>query len=135
MHRFSCKSYRFYWSSYVVKTGLNFGVDYCIYHGLPSEYHSEMCVTVVDATGGSVSCGYSALGGICIAEAEQQQGVQVNNSCLNNNSTAVDGRDDNDGGAAAANIINARSVPQEELLSWRHISTLTRVVPVREQNT
>eukprot|EP01032_Pedospumella_encystans_P014098 gene14098-16210_t len=35
---------------YVVRTGINFGVDYCIYHTLPSLCHSEMCVTVIDAT-------------------------------------------------------------------------------------
>lgn len=35
---------------YIIKTGMNFGADYALYRGLPSECHSEMCIIVVDVT-------------------------------------------------------------------------------------
>ena len=37
---------------YVVKSGLYFGVDFAVYLDIPSRCHSELCVLVVDATGG-----------------------------------------------------------------------------------
>ena len=83
----------FYVCSYVVRTGINFGVDYCIYHTLPSLCHSEMCVTVIDATKDSAN--------------PSEVKVKV-------------------GSAAAA------GVGKEDLnqLNWRHVTTLTRVIPV-----
>ncbi len=75
-------------SSYVVRTGINFGVDYCIYHTLPSLCHSEMCVTVIDAT---------------------KDSANSLNVCT-----------------------DSVGVVKEDLnqLNWRHITTLTRVIPV-----
>lgn len=34
---------------FVVKSGINFGMDYCIYRDSPDKVHSEMCIRVVDA--------------------------------------------------------------------------------------
>jgi tRNA splicing endonuclease len=36
---------------FVVRSGLNFGMDYGVYRLNPSKCHSEICVQVIDATG------------------------------------------------------------------------------------
>eukprot|EP01041_Mallomonas_annulata_P000067 gene67-78_t len=35
---------------FIVKTGINFGMDFTVYRSLPSLCHSELCVLVLDAT-------------------------------------------------------------------------------------
>lgn len=66
-------AYRFFREKkYVVKGGINFGVDFSVYRTVPSWCHSEMCVIVVD----------------CVQEKDLS-------------------------------------------MSWRHVSSLTRVMPVR----
>ena len=67
---------------FVVKTGTNFGADFCVYRTLPSHCHSEYCVAIVDGV-----------------------------SSDNNN-----------------NHIKGFSV-ESDRMEWRHISSLTRVVP------
>ena len=45
------KVYEYYKNcKYIIKTGMNFGADYALYRGLPSECHSEICIIVVDTT-------------------------------------------------------------------------------------
>jgi len=85
------KVYEYYSNcSYVVKAGINFGVDYCLYQRSPSECHSEICITVVDAL--------------------HDEGVAWH-----------------DGGEANRGVSNDSNRTSE--VSWRHITTLTRVVP------
>jgi hypothetical protein len=85
------KVYEYYSNcSYVVKSGINFGVDYCLYQRSPSECHSEICITVVDAL--------------------HDEGVALY-----------------DGGEANKGVSNDSNRTSE--VSWRHITTLTRVVP------
>ena len=36
--------------NFVVRTGINFGVDYTVYRTLPQQCHSEYCVLAVDNT-------------------------------------------------------------------------------------
>jgi hypothetical protein len=78
-------AFRYCVCRYVVKTGVNFGVDYCIYNALPSECHSEMCVTIVDAW--------------------------------------------QDSTLSTTTAVRARA-PADRELSWRHVTTLTRAMPV-----
>ena len=86
------KVYEYYSNcSYVVKAGINFGVDYCLYQRSPSECHSEICITVVDAL--------------------HDEGVASHD----------------DGGEANRGVSNDSNRTSE--VSWRHITTLTRVVP------
>lgn len=85
------KVYEYYSNcSYVVKAGINFGVDYCLYQRSPSECHSEICITVVDAL---------LDGGVVL----------------------------HDGDEADKGVSNDSNRTSE--VSWRHITTLTRVVP------
>ena len=87
------KVYEYYTNnSYVVRPGINFGVDYCLYQRSPSECHSEICITVVDALHD---------GGIIL----------------------------HDGGEAGRGISCGGSNRTTSEVSWRHITTLTRVVP------
>ncbi len=62
---------------FVVRSGMNFGMDYSVYRLLPNKCHSEFCVQVVDARS---NCNIS------------------------------------------------------QMLSWRHISTITRVMPVSNRH-
>lgn len=88
-----------------MRTGINFGVDYCVYHALPSQCHSEMCVTVVDAWGQ----------GNPVHEA-QVQGAD--------STTSPDAAC-----SARSGKVNTAPARMDEL-SWRHVTTLTRVIPV-----
>jgi hypothetical protein len=90
-----------YTARYVVRTGINFGVDYCVYHALPSQCHSEMCVTVVDAWG------------------DRRQGTAQGGDTCSSSSAA----------ACPAGKVNTAPARMDEL-SWRHVTTLTRVIPV-----
>ena len=39
---------------FIIKTGIYFGVDYCLYRFLPSECHSEICILIIDATSDNI---------------------------------------------------------------------------------
>lgn len=87
--------------SYVIRTGLNFGVDYCAYQSLPSECHSEMCITVVDA----------------LRAHEYKQIMMTQGS-----------------GSASVHNPASQACWMDEL-GWRHVTTLTRLIPVRTNCT
>lgn len=91
--------------SYVIRTGLNFGADYCAYQSLPSECHSEMCVTVVDAVRANDK----------ITSSEMSNGAL----CTGNSESSV-----------CAEGTNSLGTRMDEL-EWKHVTTLTRLIPVR----
>merc|ERR1712196_753458 len=76
---------------FVVKAGLNFGVDFTIYRTLPSHCHSELCVYIVNA-----------LDPLKIHQSTELRDTGSNES-----------KEMGEGGR----------------LNWRHVSTLTRVMP------
>ena len=95
--------------SYIVRTGINFGVDYCVYHALPSVCHSEMCVTVMDAW---------SSGRPCIEQS--------------NTTTSATTDTDTTTGSSSSSVVwqDQTSAARMDKLSWRHVTTLTRVIPV-----
>jgi hypothetical protein len=151
--------------SYVVKTGMNFGADYCIYHTLQANCHSEMCVTVVDATAYDTAppslpppSVASAINVFATAAAVPSPVPSSPSSSysLSSSSTVVAAplppaevcTTKDRPNAAAVHIKEEGEPPTKELkqepeekrqiqtlspeerLSWRHVSTLTRVAPV-----
>jgi len=81
-------------NSYVVKSVINFGVDYCLYQRSPDVCHSEICITVINALHDN--------GDIVFDDGGADR--------------IDDGRHYSDSKCSSA-------------MSWRHITTLTRVVP------
>ncbi|KAJ1397734.1 hypothetical protein B484DRAFT_406883 [Ochromonadaceae sp. CCMP2298] len=86
---------------YVIRSGVNFGTDLCLYRTLPSLCHSEMCVTIVDARRGG---GYAGVGGGIVGGGSRSRGGGGSGS--------------EDGGCGGSGV-----------LSWRSLGTLTRVIP------
>lgn len=86
--------------SFVVKTGLHYGVDFTVYRTLPTLCHSEMCVAVVNGTGTPTTQKDLALND-CWDDGEEEECSDADESCV----------------------------------SWRHVSTVTRVVPVSSTAT
>jgi hypothetical protein len=152
--------------SYVVKTGMNFGADYCIYHTLQANCHSEMCVTVVDATAydtpppslppPSVASAINVSATAAAPSPVPSSSSSSSSYSLSSTSTVVaaplppaevcTAKDRSN--AAAVHVKEEGEPPTKELqeepeekrqiktirpeerLSWRHVSTLTRVAPV-----
>ena len=89
-----------------MKTGANFGVDYCAYQGPPSTCHSEMCITVIDAT------------------VRRGSGSKSSTGRRSNSSNSSSGGSSSSGTTTTIRTCNDR-------LNWRHVAALTRVMPVR----
>jgi hypothetical protein len=86
---------------FIIKTGIYFGVDYCLYRSLPSECHSEICILIIDAT---------------------SDNIPITNNNTNNN-TNNDGNTNN-------SKTNETSISNPSQLDWKQIASMTRVMPV-----
>ena len=85
-----------------MKTGVHYGLDYTVYRTLPTHCHSEICAMVVDAT---VPLDLSA--------------------------PIVDSSTASRFTESGADEEESECVPLKCQQGWRHMSTLTRVMPVR----
>ena len=85
-----------------MKTGVHYGLDYAVYRTLPTHCHSEICAMVVDAT-----------------------------KPLNLSSIVVDSSHAEENSEERVEAIAEDFEPSKCQQGWRHISTLTRVMPVQ----
>ena len=103
---------------FVVKTGVHYGLDYAVYRTLPTHCHSEICAMVVDAT----------------KPLYLSDDVDISDSAnedMSSGSTYTCNISGEEGGAE--DRVEAEMdgfVPSKCQQGWRHISTLTRVMPV-----
>ena len=120
----------------MVKTGVHYGIDYAVYRTLPTLCHSEICALVINATNSiDTSEGYREK---TFDEMNYLNGVEgvggVNGESVRGNN--VENEEGKEGKEEAEKEVEkeAEEEVEEEPLpcqqGWRHISTLTRVMPV-----
>jgi tRNA splicing endonuclease len=86
--------------SFIIRSGINFGVDFCLYRDLPLRCHSEFCVLVVDSQQEPNSMDLS------------QKRHEAEDELFFRQHRVDSTREDTSG-----------------LLGWRQVSSLTRVMP------
>ena len=130
---------------YVVKTGVHYGIDYAVYRTLPTLCHSEICALVINATNSIDSrdgpmghnidamndlSGVEGVEGVGAVNGENVRGSDVGNEQGKEVRMEEEGRRE---GEEEMEIEVVKEVEEEPLScqqGWRHISTLTRVMPV-----
>ena len=100
----------------VVRTGMNFGVDYAVYRDSPLRCHAELCVLVADAL--SLYPPDGAVGVEGTEKSEIGAGAGAGSSSSGSGTSGISRP------AVSNGLLHG------DALSWRHLSTLTRLVPV-----
>ena len=133
----------------MVKTGVHYGIDYAVYRTLPTLCHSEVCALVINATNSidtsegfrekkfndmNYLSGVEGVVGVGGVNGENVRGSNVGNE------VGKERRIEEEAGREGEIQIEkevekeAEEEVEEEPLpcqqGWRHISTLTRVMPV-----
>jgi hypothetical protein len=92
---------------YIVKNGINFGMDYCLYRDTPDRIHSEMCCRVINEM-----------------KTVSYQSIPTDELVLPYRTTTQS--------YMPVSLLSSStsSSSMENVLSWRSLSTLTRVMPV-----
>lgn len=117
--------------SFVVKSGINFGMDYCIYRDSPEKVHSELCVRVVDAVSPSELTRVDADSLDATLRPEQlPYRSHHSNYCLVPPMPHPEGQHSAHG-TETFKCGDASTGYYFDNLSWKTLSTITRVMPVR----
>lgn len=119
--------------SFVVKSGINFGMDYCVYRDSPDKVHSELCVRVVDAISKSELTKIDDDSASAAVRPERLPYRSYHSDyCLVPPMPHPEGRHSL---ASGESMTGGDLSPAEgyyfDNLSWKTLSTITRVMPVR----
>lgn len=102
---------------FVIKTGINFGMDYVLYRAGPDKVHSEMCIRVIDAVSPVPIQAHPTEVSLQTAYRNSQTKYTLNQGAQR--------------AKHSSNSSSASAIAVEESISWRSLTTATRVMPVR----
>ena len=110
-----------------MKTGVHYGIDYTVYRTLPTLCHSEICAMVINATNAiDPNAGFRGqnINEKNILNDMIVEGVDGNSVEYRKEEKEVEGEEE------VENEVEEDDEPLPCQQGWRHISTLTRVMPV-----